>query len=133
MSINDFMNKIKGQINIDRTNILLILILVLVGVSSFGLGRLSALEGSKNDLSILDNKNVKSVKEEIGKSSLGENTLENNDVLSNQKMYVASKNGKIYYSSSCTGASRIKPENQMWFSSKEEAEDSGYTLAKSCQ
>ncbi len=46
--------------------------------------------------------------------------------------YVASKNGGKYYPQECPAASRITNENRIWFSSKEEAESIGYSMAKSC-
>jgi hypothetical protein len=33
----------------------------------------------------------------------------------------------------CSGANRIKPENEIWFSTKEEAEKSGFTLSTTCK
>lgn len=42
------------------------------------------------------------------------------------KAYVASKNSKIFHVPSCSFASRIKEENKVQFSSKEEALDAGY-------
>lgn len=47
--------------------------------------------------------------------------------------YVASKNGSAYYLPFCGGASRIKEENKVWFSSKAEAEAKGYRPAKNCK
>ena len=41
MSINDFMNKIKDKIGIDKVDILYLFIIVGVGVCSFFLGKLS--------------------------------------------------------------------------------------------
>lgn len=47
--------------------------------------------------------------------------------------YVASKNGEAYYLPWCSGVSRIKEENKVWFGSKEEAEARGYRPAKTCK
>jgi len=134
MSINDFMNKIKGQIGIDGNTALIIIILIFVGLCSFGLGRLSREGGSQNSNTTLDNKNAVSVKGEIGKSNQVESSTKN--LVSNsqkEKMYVASKNGKLYYGANCSGANRIKLENQIWWSSEQEAMDAGYTKASSCK
>lgn len=46
--------------------------------------------------------------------------------------FVASKNGTKYYLPSCGGAGRIKEENKVWFTTKEDAEASGYTPASNC-
>lgn len=47
--------------------------------------------------------------------------------------YVASKNGEAYYLPWCSGVTRIKEENKVWFTSKEEAEARGYRPAKTCK
>lgn len=133
MSINDFLNKIKGEMDIDRTTLLCLLVIILVGLGSFGLGRLS-LEGKqeKDDIK-LEYKNLPVVKGEIGKSEESKINEIDNNIFTKEKMYVASKNGKLYYSTTCSGAKRIKPENELWFSTSSEAEDSGFTLSKSCK
>lgn len=130
MSINDFMNKIKGKIDIDRTTLLCLLVIVLVGLSSFGLGRLS-ISGIENESNLkLENDNVSIVKEETGDNA----KVESNKVNSlKEKMYVASKNGKLYYGATCSGAKRIAPKNEVWFASREDAEKSGYELSSSCK
>lgn len=46
--------------------------------------------------------------------------------------YMASKNGTKYYLPSCGGSKRIKPENRVWFETKEEAEAAGYGPAANC-
>lgn len=47
---------------------------------------------------------------------------------------VASKNSnpKKYHYTWCSGAKRIKPENQIWFTSAAEAKKAGYVLAGNC-
>lgn len=47
-------------------------------------------------------------------------------------VYVASKSGSKYYLPSCSGAGRIKKENQVWFLSKEDAVAAGYEPAANC-
>ncbi|MDD5627180.1 MAG: Ada metal-binding domain-containing protein [Patescibacteria group bacterium] len=45
---------------------------------------------------------------------------------------VGSKNSTKYHLPSCRFAKNIKPENQVWFSSKEEAESKGYKPCGTC-
>ena len=127
------MHKIKGNTGIDKTTILYLCIIVGVGISSFGLGRFSAIQNEVKDDDIriegqgemINNQNqIEGIKEE---SSLSE------PIVSREKRYVASKNGKMYYSLGCSGANRIKKENEVWFGSKEDAEKSGYTFSTSCK
>lgn len=47
--------------------------------------------------------------------------------------YVASKNGDKYHLPWCAGALRIKEENKVWFKTKEEAEAAGYRPASNCK
>lgn len=44
-----------------------------------------------------------------------------------QGQYVASVNSDLYHDQSCPTVSRIKPENQVWFASRESAEAAGYS------
>ena len=50
-----------------------------------------------------------------------------------ERRYVASKNGKMYYPLGCASAKRIKPENEVWFSTENEAIKSGYTKSSMCK
>ncbi len=45
----------------------------------------------------------------------------------------ASKGGSKYYYSHCSGLSRIKSENLVYFVTELEAETAGYELAKNCK
>ncbi len=126
MSINDFMNKIKGKIGIDNITLMCFCIIVLVSMGSFGLGRLSIAK--------IDNVNQLNVKEEgINISKNEGDTVQGNSSISKEKLYVASKNGKLYYSLGCAGAKRIASKNEVWFASSIDAEKSGYTLSTSCK
>ncbi len=130
MSINDFSNKIKGKLGIDTTTIMCLFVLVLVAVSSFGLGRLSTYNKNSFD-SVSDNESIQVVKSEIGKS--GEAQVLDEGDTQEKKMYIASKNGKLYYSIGCSGAKRISEKNAIWFASANDAEKAGYTIASSCK
>lgn len=45
---------------------------------------------------------------------------------------IASRSGKTFYYSWCSGVNRIKQENRIIFPTKESAESSGRTLSKTC-
>jgi len=140
MSINDFMNKIKDKTGIDKVTIVYLLIIVGVGISSFGLGRIS-LNNSFNENNDSDMAIIETPKERLLPTGQAENLLNitNNEISSTQptqsteRRYVASKNGKMYYSLGCSGAKRINLENEVWFSTSEDAEKSGYTLSSTCK
>lgn len=139
MSIYNLSNKIKGQFGIDRVTTISVLLVIVVGLGSFGLGRLSALDNTTD--SYADKIIISNDYKDMTRSSLDNPSssidykvvrsftpLENAEV----KNYVASKNGKYYYTFDCALAKRIAPKNQIFFASKEEAEKSGYHVGLSC-
>lgn len=126
MSIPNFIHKIKSKTGLDKVTLLYLVVVVLVGVSSFGLGRIST-EGNKTDSKdIVIEDNTK-----IDKDNGTNLNLEAD--LSTEKRYVASKNGKMYYSLGCSGSKRIKPENEVWFKTREDAEKSGFVFSSTCK
>lgn len=122
MSIPNFVNKIKGVRSIDTTAFLYVLIIIGVGVSAFGLGRLSARDKGLSSISTVS---VISLAQQSSPVSL---------VPPNASLmpYVASKNGKLYYTTSCSGAKRIATKNEVRFMTAYEAEQAGYTASPSC-
>ncbi len=115
-SINDIRDKIKRIINlIERQDIFFACLILLVGLGSFGLGRLSIIEGNKTPLKI--------DYLEFQQANLG--------AVSGK--YVASKSGTKYHLPWCSGAQRISKKNKIWFNTKEEAESKGYTPANNCK
>lgn len=93
-----------------------ILIMLSVGLASFGLGRLSALEETKP---------IVSIREASAESEL-------------QGMYigglvVASRKGSAYHYPWCPGAQTIVTQNRIWFPSEEAARVAGYAPAKNCK
>jgi len=82
------------------------IIVVLVGLSAFGLGRLSA----------------------AGESS----PLVQSNEAPYSANFVASKSGASYYLPSCSGVAKIKEENRVWFATVAEAQAAGYTAAINC-
>lgn len=99
-------------------------VLILVAFSSFGLGRMSALESKKENISIeytIDTKKV------------GEYALSSNTDELKEGAVVASKKGKKYHFPWCPGASQISEQNKISFASVALAEASGYTKALNCK
>ncbi len=106
-------------------NTALILLIALLGVLSFGLGRLSAQTNSK--ASILSCESATPI-------IYNTDTIISDDINEvSSGTIVASKNGSVYHFPWCSGAQRIKEENKVWFASKEEAEKAGYRPAANCK
>ena|SRR3989344_1002181 len=94
----------------------LIAIVLLVGLASFGLGRLSALEEAKPAVSVSE----VSLDAEPRDMSAG-------------GLLVASRKGSAYHYPWCSGATSIAAGNKVWFESEAAAQRAGYTPAKNCK
>ena len=114
--LRDFTNKIKNWADIAVGEWGLILIVLLVALGSFGLGRLSVLETVKAPVSITE---APAIAEPRGMNIGG--------------LIVASRTGTAYYFPWCASASKIAPQNQVWFTSEEKARQAGYSPAKNCK
>ena len=132
MSIYDFVDKIKGKFYIDRYTLLCLIIIIIVSIGSFGLGRLSVINNEIEDIQSAGSDYKASVGDWVGESKQNTKALPTGD-LPKEKMYIASKNGKLYYSIGCSGAKRISDKNSIWFATKEDAEKSGYSLSSTCK
>lgn len=135
------MKKIKLFLGSDSSkDILTVVILILVGLGSFGLGRLSTreqLEGLKIEYTRPDIE----LRAQIPQISINSQNPQNDQKVAPEiteskvtvRTFFASKKGSKYYSASCGGGKTIKPENKIYFSSKEEAEGAGYELSSTCK
>jgi hypothetical protein len=130
MSIKDLREKINSGINSQNgRNIYVILIIVLVSLASFGLGRLSKIEEGRPPVNIINRNTIPAIANTAisPTPNIGEEVREINE------QYVASKNGSKYHLPWCSGAQRIKEENKIWFETKEEAERASYSPAANCK
>jgi len=137
------MEKIKSFIESEAgKNILIVSIIILVGVASFELGRLSkkgnTSSGVKIEYPTIDKNQSGNVinsistpqkDTNIGKSAI--NTI--NDQNSVENFFFASKRGKKYYPMNCSAGKNIKKENRIYFATREDAVNAGYELSSSCK
>lgn len=93
-----------------------IAIVILVGLASFGLGRLSALEEARPVVSVIEAETATAARS-----------------LSAGGSVVASRTGSAYHFPWCGGAASIKEGNKVWFQSEQAARSAGYTPAKNCK
>ena len=102
-------------------------ILILIGLSAFGLGRLSTAgeEGPRLIIRMPDGTTQTAAAYQPAASAAKSAPLTSGS-------YVASKSGTKYYLPSCSGVSKIKEENKVWFATVAEAQASGYTAAANC-
>ncbi len=128
---NSFMRKLGLQNSAVVHKLILSAIVVLVGTTSFGLGRLSRLNQNQGGVVIRAPESSLPLARAV--------TLSPNNTLSMQATsslihnFVSSKNGSKYYPSGCKSASRIKAINQIWFETAEAAQVVGLTLASGCK
>ncbi len=105
-------------------------IVALVGLTAFGLGRLSALETQRAPLRIMQDGQLAAPAAAPAGDNEGSGGA--SPAASRAGNFVASKSGTKYYAPGCSGASRIKAENQVWFASADEAQAAGYEKAANC-
>jgi hypothetical protein len=103
------------------------LVLILVGVTSFGLGRNSVTTtaaDSSQTATAQDARPATAAPRATTATPAGAGETET--------QYVASRNSDKYHLPWCSGAKRIGEANKIYFSSKAEAEAAGYQPAANC-
>ncbi len=130
------MEKIKQFIESEKgKDILIVIIVILVGLGSFELGRLSKETGSSGVKIEYPNQDLQqSINRPANIISATEST--NTKITQNSnstgKTFFASNRGSKYYTISCSAGKTIKQENRVYFATREEAQRAGYTLSSSC-
>lgn len=135
----DRITKIKHWYQTSKNDLYVAAIIFLVGMTSFGLGRLSAIWPKKEPVIIDQNGEIGQSPRSAGLEKSVNNFTKQSDSppssisASVKGKYVASKNGAAYHFPWCAGALKIKEENKIWFQTKEEAEKAGYKPAGNCE
>ncbi len=119
-------------------DILVVFILILVGTGSFELGRLSKGSNGPNSPSGVKIEYKDTITGGISQEASSIKALDDQTPVSanstiQTKTFFASSKGTKYYSPGCTGGQTIKPENKIYFTSKEQAEGAGYVLSTTCR
>ena len=127
------MEKIKQFLESDKgKDVLTVIVVILVGLGSFMLGRLSKESDLSSGIKI-EYSNQTDISEANAISSV--NSLEKVSAIQNfvGKNFFASNRGSKFYSIGCSGGKTIKQENRIYFTTREEAEKQGYELSSSCR
>jgi hypothetical protein len=147
------MEKIKHFIQSDTgKDLLILLIIILVGLGSFQLGRLSKGEIKPNIGIDYPDQTAQALKavpknESNSKSNTNQtksvntsNTINNipesyeyKGVDLTGRNYFASSRGTKYYSFGCSAGKTIKQENRIYFDTEEQAKKAGYSKSTSCK
>ncbi len=115
-SIQDVWLEIKNRTESGVGEWGLYIVVLLVALCAFGLGRLSALEAVQAPVSV---KMAPTLASPQGIYPGGQ--------------YVASRTGSVYYYPWCAGGEGIPPERQVWFPTAAAAKAAGYAPAKNCK
>ena len=134
------LKKLKSFIQDDTTYIAFLL--VVVGVGSFGLGKMSLDTNSKNMSNIAtpallfntpsSTKDQSSELVSVSAVSGTRNPVPPTALSKSAHNFVASKAGTKYHALTCSGAKTIKESNKIYFATVDEAEAAGYTRAANC-
>ena len=115
-SIKEIVEKIKLFYTSMPLEPLFAVVVVLVGFASFGLGRLSVLEETREQVKLTYNPDI---------------TLMPASTISGA--VVASRKGKKYHYPWCSGALRMAERNKVWYKSIEDAKRAGKLPAGNCK
>jgi len=114
-SILDRVMQIKENRFEIQADIFFVLVILLVGISSFGLGRISATENKQSTIQLYQKDTIETPPIRIG------------------GMVVASRLGSKYRFPWCPGVDKLSTLNRIWFSSIKTARKAGYTPASNCK
>jgi hypothetical protein len=104
------------------------LLVLLIAVTSFGFGRLSATQPLKPGLRVVYPEGMQPQMAGVaGAAAAG--SVE----ASSHGQVVASKSGTKYHLLSCPGAQTIREENKIYFESAQDARAAGYEPAANCK
>lgn len=127
------MQKIKQFIESDKgKDILVVAIVILVGLASFGLGRLSK-EGSSGLKLEYTGQSANAISASAYSAKNEFTRVTDNNWNNNSGKFFASSRGSKYYPESCSAGQNIKKENRVYFDTREEAQNAGYELSSSCR
>jgi hypothetical protein len=131
------LKKLKSLIRDDTVYIALLL--VLVGVGSFGLGRmtLQSVPGQTASVGLSVMATATNSLGGVNPSTTTRNLLSaattTTSITQPTAPFVASKSGTKYHKITCPGAKQIKDTNKIFFETESDAEASGYTRAANCK
>lgn len=134
------MGKIKSFLESEQgKDILIVFIVILVGLASFMLGRLSVKENTSSGVKIesLDQTTGQYIDQTAsvieGAKSITNKNISTEIQSTGTGNYFASNRGSKYYTIGCSAGKSIKMENRVYFNTNEEAESAGYELSTSCK
>lgn len=132
--ITEFYNKIKLFMRAHIEEVGISIIILMVGISSFFLGKYSVIgNGGSSDIITFTSSNLATTTQKTNIENSA--PISKKDTPDNKETgeVVASKNGTRYYLPWCATAQRILDKNKVFFASALEAEKAGFTKALNCK
>lgn len=132
--IGNYYEKVKSYAEANKGDLFTAALIFLIGLGSFGLGRLSVSWPEKTPIMIT----VHDVAATLGGKLPADIATSAAGLAAKAKAtsvagrYVTSKSGTSYHFPWCPGAQLIKESNKVWFQTKEAAEAKGYKPASNC-
>lgn len=123
------LTKIKELVKILKSEILLVLAIILISATSYNLGKISAIKNIKTPITLKqDSVNFAT---ELKSNYTGTSSGVGD---SNRQVFASKKSkAKLYHFSWCPGASKIASQNKLTFVTEAAAISAGFTLAGNCQ
>lgn len=118
-----------------QADVVLAFTIVLISITAFNLGKISAFKQQKIPITITEPRTVSGLETMDYSNSENQNSLNAKRSTLNATPVVASKNstGKLYHFLWCSSASKIADKNKITFATEAAAIAAGYALAGNCQ
>ena len=133
MSISNIGEKIKTLDEGKKERVFVVLLIILLGTASFGLGRLSVISSNKTPIRIENSSGLGENNSIPTLAGGGEVKGATTDLSSQPGTVFASKTGTAYYYPTCSGAARVSEKNRVWFKDPKDAEKFGLHIATGCK
>ncbi len=137
--LTKLIQKVKAGFQTHERELFIVLLVILLGALSFGLGRLSLLWQKHEPIRIEKSETAEVPRGSVEAASIAvplspppAAPIVTPPPPKTTGTFVASKKGTAYHFPWCPGAKQIKEENKIWFETKAEAERFGYKPAANC-
>jgi len=117
------LSQFKNFIKNNASDSFVIIVIILVALIAFGIGRLTAPKTEPIPIKNLEPASIEDIEGKVYPPA-----SEQSDV----GRVVGSKNSDKYHLPDCPGAKQISEQNKVWFDSIEAAEKAGYKPAANC-
>ena len=131
MMIGDYRDKVNAWVGERKNDLVVAAVIFLVGLGSFGMGRLSVVIPTKPPITVSEPAATRQG-DALPMPRSKDAAPAHSSTPASRGAYVGSVAGTAYHLLWCPGALRIKEENKVWFQTKEEAERKGYKPAGNC-